>query len=157
MAARHDYGEVQVEKFFAMSLRGGLSFLLGLMFGLVSLALFSSVIPPNWGSRLLLTALCVGIGTGNRRIRFVVQARGLAQCHCDWLRSGVWNRNFRRIRGLHIRGPSDDVEVRNDLLISRGSARSSAIWAFAIGGSTLLSTAFSGTYYGFRLWRYHEV
>ena len=156
MASRHDYGEVQVEKFFAMSLRGGLSFLLGLMFGLVSLALFSSVIPPNWGERLLLTALCVGIGTG-------------IAVFASWFKPEA-SRNvivigFALAFGIAILGAFAgytyagiyDVEVRNDLLISRGSARSSAIWAFAIGGSTLLSTAFSGTYYGFRLWRYHEV
>ncbi len=145
-----------MEKFFAMSLRGGLSFLLGLAFGMVSLALVSSVIPPYWSERLTLTALCVGICTG-------------LAVFVSWFKPessrSVITIGFLLAFGIAIFGSLGgyvyanifDVEVRNELLIGRGSARSSAAWAFAVGCATILSTAFSGAYYAFRLWRYHEV
>ncbi len=145
-----------MEKFFAMSLRGGLSFLLGLGFGLVSLALFSSIIPPAWSERLTLTALCVGICTGiavsicwfkpesTRKViaTSLILAFGIAilGSFAGYLYAGIF-----------------DIQVRNDRLISRGSAETSAIWTFAVGCSAIFATVISGAYYAFRLWRYHEV
>ncbi len=145
-----------MEKIFAMSIRGGLSFILGLGFGLVSVALFSAVIPPNWGERLTITALCVGVFTGiavfaswfkpeaSRNVIItgcvVAFAIAILGSFAGYLYAGVF-----------------DIEVRNEMLISRGSAKSPAIWSFAIGCSTLLATLVSGGYYAFRLWRYHEV
>ena len=145
-----------MEKIFAMLLRGGLSFILGLGFGLVSVVLFSSVIPPNWGERLIITALFVGICTGiavffswfkpeasrNVIITGFVLAFAIAilGSFAGYLYAGIF-----------------EIEVRNEMLIARGSAKSPAIWSFAIGCSTLLATVFSGGYYAFRLFRYHEV
>ncbi len=130
--------------------------MIGLAVGFVSLALFSSIIPPYWSERLTLIALIVGVCIG-----FVVAIA--------WFKPEASNRviiiGFILAFSVAILGSLGgyiyagifDVEVRNDLLISRGSATSSAIWVFAIGCATVLSTAFSGIYYGFRLLRYHEV
>ena len=145
-----------MEKFFAMSLRGGLSFLLGLGFGLVSLALFSSIIPPTWSERLTLTALSIGIATG-------------IAVFVSWLKPeatrNVLVTSFILAFGLAIIGSLAgflyanvfEVQVRNNYLVAQGSAEGSAMWSFAIGLSTVLSTAICGAYYAFRLWRYHEV
>ena len=145
-----------MEKFFAMTLRGGLSFLLGLGAGLVSLVLFSSIIPPMWSERLTLTAIFIGIGIGvavsvswfkpesTRKVMLtsLVLAFGIAILGSL---AGYLYANFF------------DVQVRNNYLIARGSAQGSAMWSFAVGSSVLLATLFSGAYYAFRLWRYHEV
>ena len=145
-----------MEKFFAMTLRGGLSFLLGLGAGLVSLALFSSIIPPYWSERLTITVFCVGVGTG-------------VAVFMSWFKPEA-SRNVIVISGLLAFGIAIlgslagfmyaniyDVQVRNNYLISQGSSQGSAMWSFAIGLSTSLSTAICGAYYAFRLWRYHEV
>ncbi len=145
-----------MEIIFAMLIRGGLSFLVGVMLGFVSLALFSSIIPPDWVGRLNMITVAVGVSTGlavflswfkpesSRRVIVVgfILAFGLAI--------------LGSLTGYFI-ADATAAEVRNDRLISRGSATTSAIWVFAVCGATLLSTAFSGLYYGFRLWRYHEV
>ena len=145
-----------MEKFFAMALRGGLSFLLGLGAGLISLALFSSIIPPTWDERLTLTALCIGIGIG-------------VAVFVSWFKPEstrkVMITSFVLAFGIAILGSLAgylyanifDVQVRNNYLIARGSAEGSAMWSFAVGLSVLLATLFSGAYYAFRLWRYHEV
>ena len=158
MCGRHSVTntESQLEKFFAMSLRGGLSFLLSLGFGMVSLALLASIIPPFWSGRLTITALGVGVSIGlavfiswfkPESTRGVIAtafilAFGLAICgsFAGYLYAGIY-----------------DVQVRNTMLIGRGSAESSAIWTFAIAGSTILATGICGAYYAFRLFRYHEV
>ena len=148
--------EVRVEKFFAMFLRGGLSFLLGLGAGMVGLALFSSIIPPYWSERLTITVLCVGLSTGfavflswfkpesSRSVIVIacILAFGIAVAgsFAGYIYAGIF-----------------DVQVRNVMLIGRGSAQSTAIWAYAVGWSTLLATLVCGGYYAFRLWRYHEV
>ena len=145
-----------MEKFFAMALRGGLSCLLGLGAGLVSLVLFSSIIPPAWGERLTLTALSIGIATG-------------IAVFVSWLKPEATRKvlvtSFILAFGLAIIGSLAgflyanifDVQVRNNYLIAQGSAEGSAMWSFAVGLSVLLATLFSGAYYAFRLWRYHEV
>ena len=145
-----------MEKFFAMSLRGGLSFLLGLGSGLVSLALFSSLIPPTYSERLTLTAIFIGIGIG-------------VAVFVSWFKPEATRKviviSFILAFGLAILGSLAgflyanifDIQVRNNYLISRGSAEGSAMWTYAVGLSVLLGTLFNGAYYAFRLWRYHEV
>ena len=145
-----------MEKIFAMALRGGLSFLLGLGFGLVGVALFSSIIPPYWSERLIITSLCVGVCIG-------------IAVFFSWFKPESSGRviviAFILAFGISIIGSFAgfvyanvfEVEVRNTMLIGRGSAESSAMWAMAVGWSTLFATLFSGGYYAFRLFRYHEV
>ena len=145
-----------MEKFFAMFLRGGLSFLLGLGAGMVGLALFSSIIPYTWSERLTITAFCVGLCIG-----FAV--------FLSWFKPessrGVIVVAFVLAFGIAIVGSFagyiyagvNDIQVRNVMLIGRGSAESTAIWSYAVILSTLCATLFSGAYYAFRLWRYHEV
>lgn len=145
-----------MEKFFAMSLRGGLSFLLGLFLGLISLALFSSIIPPTFGERLTLTALFIGIGIG-----FAV--------FVSWFKPEstrkVMITSFVLALGLAILGSLAgylfanifDIQVRNNYLVARGSAEGSAMWTYSVGLSVMLATLVSGAYYAFRLFRYHEV
>ena len=145
-----------MEKFFAMFLRGGLSFLLGLGAGLVSLALFSSIIPPSVSERLTITALCIGIGIGiavsvswfkpesTRKVMITSLALAFGLAILGSLAGFLYANIF-------------DIQVRNNYLIARGSAEGSAMWSFAVGASVLLATLCCGAYYGFRLWRYHEV
>ncbi len=145
-----------MEKFFAMSLRGGLSFLLGLFLGLISLALFSSIIPPTFGERLTLTALFIGIGIG-----FAV--------FVSWFKPEstrkVMITSFVLALGLAILGSLAgylyanifDIQVRNNYLVASGSAEGSAMWTYSVGLSVMLATLVSGAYYAFRLFRYHEV
>ena len=149
-------GEQILEIAFAMLIRGGLSFLAALMLGFVSLALLSSTIPPTIGGRLDIIAVGVGICTG-------------IPVFLAWLKPesnrGVIATGFALALGIAVFGSVAgyilagilELEVRNDRLISRGSATTSAIWVFAISSATVLSTAVCGIYYGFRLWRYHEV
>lgn len=139
-----------------MALRGGLSFLLGLLFGFVGLAFFSSIIPPYWDERLTLVALCVGISIGSAAAIAWLKPESSGSVIATSLALAFGVAILASFAGYIYAGVFD-IQVRNDLLISRGSATSSAIWAFAIGCSTVASTTFGALYYGFRLWRYHEV
>ena len=103
-----------------------------------------------------MTVLCVGIGTG-------------IAVFVSWFKPEASRRvitiSFLLAFGIAVIGSFAgyiyagifDIQVRNNLLIARGSAESSAIWSFAVGCSTLFATVISGAYYAFRLFRYHEV
>ena len=92
-----------MEIIFAMLIRGGLSFLVGVMLGFVSLALFSSIIPPDWVGRLNMITVAVGVSTGTCGVSIVVQARILAPRDSSRLHTGVWACDFGIAHGLLYR------------------------------------------------------
>ena len=143
-----------MEIVFAMALRGGLSLLLGLMLSIGGLFL-SHLILPVWSVTLQSMALGAGVGAG-------------VGCFLAWLKPESGRRvisiGFALAFGAAIIGSFAgyfytelfNVDVRNVMLISTGYLRSPAVWTFVTFG-TLVSTSCGAVYYGFRLWRYHEV
>jgi hypothetical protein len=145
----------RVEFFFAIAIRSGLSFLFGLLFGFGGLMVARSVIPGfSWSMEQLVWAAGIGAGIAgflawlkpeaNRRIisiGFVLAIIGALAG--SWL--GYWYGEVAYPDG-----------VRNVMFVSTGNLRSPAVWTF-ITGAAIFSTIFGAIYYGFRLWRYHEV
>ena len=142
-------------EFFAIALRGGLGFILGLVFGIggliFALAVIPGLIPPIW-------TLVVLAGTGSgiaaffswfkpesnwkvKTIGFLLAlAGGVAGAGLGY----VWQQ-FAYPEG-----------VRNVRFVAYGDVTSPAVFTYIVG-ATALSSLLGGAYYAFRLFRYNEV
>ncbi len=146
-----------MEIFFAMALRGGLSFLLGLLFGIAGLFLVHFVFFnfPFFRVTLFLMAVGSGLGVGvavflawlKPEASIDVKIIGCVLAFATAMIGAIAGYYYTEIY---------DIEVRNVTQISTGYLKSPAVWVY-VTWATLLSTALGALYYGFRLLRYHEV
>lgn len=149
--------EVQVEKIFALALRGGLSFLLGLLFGIAGLFIVHFVFfnVPVFRVTLLMMALGAGFGTGVAAFLAWLKPEASRGVITIGLALALGAAMIGAVAG-YMYTEIFDAEVRNVTQISTGYLKSPAVWTYVMGG-TLFSTAMGAVYYSFRLWRYHEV
>ena len=146
-----------MEKFFAMALRGGLSFLLGLLFGIAGLFIVHFVFFnfPFFRVTLFLMALGSGFGVGGAVFLSWLKPESTIDVKLIGCALAFGAAVIGAIGGYYYT-EIYDVEVRNVTQISTGYLKSPAVWVYVMWG-TLFSTALGGVYYGFRLFRYHEV
>jgi len=144
-----------LEFFLAMGLRGGISFILSLIFGfsgfLIAGATGHSVaVDIEW----FVWGTCIGAGSATflawlkpeakYKIIYISLAIAFAGAMLgSWF--GLWYGESAYPDG-----------VRNTRFAFASDARSPANWTF-IFGAAMISSIFGAVYYGFRLWRYHEV
>ena len=149
--------EAQVEQFFAMALRGGLSFLLGLLFGIAGLFIVHFVFFnfPFFRVTLFLMALGSGFGVGIAVFLSWLKPESTPDVKIIGCVLAFSTAMIGAIAGYYYT-EMFNVEVRNVTQISTGYLKSPAVWVY-VTWATLLSTALGGLYYGFRLFRYHEV
>ena len=146
-----------MEIFFAMALRGGLSFLLGLLFGIAGLFLVHFVFFnfPFFRVTLFLMALGAGFGVGVAVFLSWLKPESSNDVKLIGCALAFGTAMIGAIGGYYYT-EIYDIEVRNVTQISTGYMKSPAVWVY-ITWATLLSTALGAVYYGFRLLRYHEV
>ena len=146
-----------MEILFAMALRGGLSFLLGLLFGIAGLFIVHFIFFnfPFFRVTLFLMALGSGFGVGAAVFLSWLKPESSPDVKIVGCMVAFGAAMIGAIGGYYYT-ELYDVEVRNVTQISTGYLRSPAVWVYVTWG-TLLSTALGGVYYGFRLLRYHEV
>ena len=144
-----------MEQFFAIALRGGLGFILGLVFGIgglvLALAVVPGLVPPIWTLVVL-----AGAGSGvaaffswfKPEANWKVKTIGLSLALAGGLAGAglgyVWGQ-FAYPEG-----------VRNVRFVAYGDLRSPAVFTYIVG-ATALSSVLGGLYYAFRLLRYNEV
>lgn len=141
--------------FMAMSLRGGMSLILALIFGFAGM-LITRFVASDGGTAMstLVWGASYGAAAGaflswlkpdlTYRLIFVsLIVAAVGAVVGTWL--GFWYGEVAYPEG-----------VRNVRFAFTSSARSPAVWTF-IAGAALSSTLFGGIYYGFRLWRFNEV
>ena len=141
--------------FMAMSLRGSISFILGILFGFAGFVVAGATghsvsVDIEW------FVWSTGIGAAAAaffswlkpeavyRIIFISLLLALVGAMLgSWL--GLWYGEAAYPDG-----------VRNTMFAFSSDARSPANWTF-ITGAAISSSLFGGIYYAFRLWRYNEV
>ena len=140
---------------FAITIRGGLGFILGLFFGVAGLFLALTAIPgltpPVW-------TMVVLAGVGSSVAAFLswlkpesnwkIKVIGLALAVAGGLAGAGLGYLWGQI--VYPEG------VRNVRFVAYGDLKSPAVFTFILG-ATLLSSLLGGAYYAFRLFRYNEV
>ena len=146
-----------MELFFAMALRGGLSFLLGLLFGIAGLFIVHFVFFnfPFFRVTLFLMALGAGFGVGVAVFLSWLKPESTNDVKIIGCALAFGTAIIGAIGGYYYT-EIYNIEVRNVTQISTGYMKSPAVWVYIIW-ATILSTALGAVYYGFRLLRYHEV
>ncbi|MDA0770226.1 MAG: hypothetical protein O2821_08400 [Chloroflexi bacterium] len=141
--------------FMAMGLRGGLSFIFAMIIGFAGFVVagatgHSAAVEIEW----FVWGTSIGAGTAafiswlKPETRYQIIFVGLIVAFSGAI-LGSW-------LGLWYGEAAYPDGVRNVRFAFSGDARSPAFWTF-ITGAALLSTLFGAIYYGFRLWRYHEM
>lgn len=141
--------------FLAMSLRGGISFILALIFafaGFVVAGATGHSVATDLGWFIWGSALGAGAAVFFAWLKpespYRIMLIGLAIALVGGI-LGSW-------LGLWYGEAAYPDGVRNTRFAFSSDARSPANWTF-IFGAALLSSIFGAVYYGFRLWRYNEV
>ncbi len=144
-----------MESILAILIRGGLGLILGILFGIAGLVLARWIVP---GLRVETWILVVMSGAGASVAGFLAFLKPEATWKVIW--TGVALAFIGGIIGAwggygygQIVYPDG---VRNVQFVAYGDARSPAFVTF-VTGAAVVSTAFHGIYYAYRLWRYHEV
>ena len=142
-------------EFFAIALRGGLAFILGLVFGIAGLliarAVIPGLVPPVW-----TVVVMAGAGSGiagylswfKPEANWKVKTIGLVLA----LGGGLIGAGLGFVWG-QISYPEG---VRNVRFVAYGDLKSPAIFTYIVG-ATALSSVLGGVYYAYRLLRYNEV
>ena len=146
---------LSAEYMFAIGIRGGLAFILGILFGIAGLLVTFWVIPGLYVPKMWQLVFATGASSSiavflayiKPETTWRVLAIGLLIAVVGGL-IGAWF-GFFYAKVFYPDG------VRNVMLVSR-SLRSPAIMPY-ITFASVFSTVLGGMYYGFRAWRYHEV
>lgn len=144
-----------MEIILAMGLRGGISFILSLIFGFVGFVIagatgHSVVLDIEW----FVWATCIGAGGAT----FIAWLKPEAKYKIIYISLAVAfvGAMLGSWFGLWYGEAAYPDGVRNTRFAFTSDAKSPANWTF-IFGAAMISSIFGAVYYGFRLWRYHEV
>ena len=145
-----------MESIFAFGIRAGLGFIFALLFGIAGLILTFWILPEGYVPPMWLLVTTTGVAASiaaflawlkpesNWRVVFY----GLLLALAGGIAGGWVGFGYSKI--VYPDG------IRNVMLVS-GPKLSSAPVVVFITGAAIASTALGSIYYGFRLWRYHEV
>ena len=144
------------EHVVALGIRGGLGFIFGVLFGIAGLMLTFWAVPEGWVPPIWLVVIVTGVGASIAG--FLAWLKPESPWRVMWL--GLLLALAGGVAGAWLGYLYGEVVypegVRNVQLISTGRLQSPAVVAF-ITGAAIFTTAVGSIYYGFRLWRYHEV